>query len=475
MRTAGKVTAGVGAFAVLIGGYAVLDTYDVVPGVLTTADAQRDPVPAPGQSAPPPAASAQPPVPARAAAVTQAADAPVPTPAKVSALVRPLLKNRYLGPSTAITVRDGRTGQHLLDVNADGSYTPASITKMLSAYAIAHSLDLHSTLDTTVTAGAPGSVVLKAGGDTVLNPGKGDPSAVTGRAGLADLAAQVAARLKASGATTTRVDYDLTHAPGPLQASSWDQGLVDGGYTTRIAMLGLSTERSDPGNPPPKDPARTTVAAFVKALAAQGITATVGRTTTAPAGAQQLGVVHSAPVLDVLGVALQDSDNAMIESLARQGAAKAGKPGDTASVTAWVLQTLRGAGIDLRGVKLADTSGLGDGTTIPARVVADVLGKATAGRDRTFEEVVSRLPTAGLNGTLHNRFGVSGTRGGVGVVRAKTGSLPSVTSLAGTVTDKDGRLLTFTVINNGKQPRGPLDARAALDRIVAALATCGCR
>ncbi|MDF8264729.1 D-alanyl-D-alanine carboxypeptidase/D-alanyl-D-alanine endopeptidase [Luteipulveratus flavus] len=475
MRTAGRVAAAGTAVVVLLGGYAALDVYDKVPGVLTTTDAQRDPVPVPGHTAPPPAASAAPPVVPKVEAVAQAADAPVPAPAKVSALVSPLLKSRYLGPTTALTIRDGRTGQHLMDVDADGAHTPASITKMLSAYAIARTLDLGATLDTTVVESSGGSVVLVAGGDTVLNPGSGDPNAVTGRAGLDDLAAQVAKQLKAQGRTSTTVGYDVSYAPGPLQAAHWAQGNVDSGYTARIAMLGLSTQRAHPGTPPPKDPARSTAQAFVKALAGQGISATLGGTTTAAEGAARLGVVHSAPIVDVLGVALQDSDNAMVESLARQAAAKAGRPGDTASVVAWITDTLKRDGIDLRGVRLADASGLGDGTTIPARVLGDLIVRATSGKSPRFEQVVSRLPVAGLNGTVHDRFGVPDARAGVGVVRAKTGSLPSVTSLTGTVLDKDGRLLAFTLINNGKQPRGPLDARAQLDRVVAALAGCGCR
>ncbi|AKU18088.1 D-alanyl-D-alanine carboxypeptidase/D-alanyl-D-alanine-endopeptidase [Luteipulveratus mongoliensis] len=475
MRTAGKVAAGAGALLIALGAYATLDVYDKVPGVLTRADAVRAPVPVAGRTTPPPVASARPPVAGRPALLTGRSNAPVPVPAKVGDVVRPLLKSKNLGPTTAVTVRDGQTGQHLLDVDADGAHTPASITKMLSAYAISSTLDMGATLDTTVTSGAGSSVVLVAGGDTVLAPGKGDPAAINGHAGLEDLAVQVATQLKAKGQTSTTVDYDLSYAPGPLQAAHWDQGNVDMGFTTRIAMLGLSTKRSDPGHAPPKDPARTAADAFAKALAAQGISATLGKQTTKPTGAARLGVVHSAPIADVLGLALQDSDNAMIESLARQAAAKAGKPGDTASVTGWVLDTLRKDGIDTRGVKLADACGLSDGTTIPARVLGDLVVHGTTGRSKPFHEVLTRLPVAAWNGTLHDRFTVDGATSGAGVVRAKTGSLPSVSSLTGTVVDADGRLLAFAVINNGKQAGGALETRASLDRIVAALATCGCR
>ena len=48
--------------------------------------------------------------------------------------------------------------------------------------------------------------------------------------------------------------------------------------------------------------------------------------------------------------------------------------------------------------------------------------------------------------------------------------------MAGTVVDADGRVLSFVVQSPTGLPGGvgTLSARAALDRFVAALATCGC-
>jgi len=48
-----------------------------------------------------------------------------------------------------------------------------------------------------------------------------------------------------------------------------------------------------------------------------------------------------------------------------------------------------------------------------------------------------------------------------------------VNTLAGTVVDKDGRLLAFAFLANATTD--PAAAQSALDKAATALATCGCR
>jgi D-alanyl-D-alanine carboxypeptidase/D-alanyl-D-alanine-endopeptidase (penicillin-binding protein 4) len=374
-------------------------------------------------------------------------------------------------------VVDGTTGAALVQQNQNAAMTPASTTKLLSAWVVANTMNLAKPLTTKVVGGSTGNhIVLVAGGDTALNPGKGDPDHVNGHAGLADLAAQVAKSLKASGeAGAVTVDVDTSYAPGPLTAKHWDPDVVAAGYTARIAQLGLSTERAtDPATPTPADPVTSTQRAFVKALAAQGITATSGGNVTASKTARQLGKVESAPLLDVLGNALQASDNAMIESLTRQAAYLHGVGGSTADVTAYVEKTLKSAGFDTQGVKLADVSGLSDGTTIPARALTAVLLSGSSGKNKPFAQVLTRLSVGGYNGTLDNRFLQTTNDSAAGDVRAKTGSLTDVASLAGTVLTKDNRVLVFVVISNDAHSYGPYGTRAAIDNFVAALQKCGC-
>ena len=59
------------------------------------------------------------------------------------------------------------------------------------------------------------------------------------------------------------------------------------------------------------------------------------------------------------------------------------------------------------------------------------------------DNLIDALPVAGEPGTLKYRLRMSGKR-----VRAKTGTLTGVSSLAGTVRDADGRVLVFAMIAN---------------------------
>ncbi|WP_443334021.1 D-alanyl-D-alanine carboxypeptidase [Streptomyces sp. MNU103] len=63
--------------------------------------------------------------------------------------------------------------------------------------------------------------------------------------------------------------------------------------------------------------------------------------------------------------------------------------------------------------------------------------------------------------------------GAAGLVRAKTGTLTGVNTLAGTVVDRDGRLLAFAFLAN--DTAGAEAAQSTLDKAATALATCGCR
>ncbi|MDT4911428.1 MAG: hypothetical protein QOC66_556, partial [Pseudonocardiales bacterium] len=86
--------------------------------------------------------------------------------------------------------------------------------------------------------------------------------------------------------------------------------------------------------------------------------------------------------------------------------------------------------------------------------------------------VVTSLPVAGWSGTLADRFVKGSQRLAAGVVRAKTGTLTGVSTLAGTVHDHSGRLLAFALLAD--RTRSTVAAETALDAIATRLASCGC-
>lgn len=422
-----------------------------------------------------------------ASPLRQVADGVLPTRESVSAAVSDELDSDWLGPEDrrAVTVRDAITGEHLADRNADLLVTPASTTKILSAAAIVRGLPPEHTFTTRVVTGAtPQHVVLVAGGDMLLARGGGDPEAVAGRLGVGDLAAQTDRVLQEQGHTgEVIVQLDLDHVAGPDVLDSWTDFWVSEGYTGRIVQLALAEDVALPQAPSPQDPPQEVARAFRAALVDRGIEVSGGEEddveeVSSPAEAEELASGASAPLRDVLALALATSDNAMVEQLARQAAAAQGVPTDRTAVTDWIRATVQeDYGVDLTDVTIADASGLSGGTSITVSDVADVLVAGADGRHPALQEVLAAggLPIAGYTGTLSTRFHLPVHAAAIGNARAKTGSLPNVTSLAGTVVTADGRLLVYAMTADRIGEDGAvLEARSVLDEVVAQLARCGC-
>jgi D-alanyl-D-alanine carboxypeptidase/D-alanyl-D-alanine-endopeptidase (penicillin-binding protein 4) len=136
-----------------------------------------------------------------------------------------------------------------------------------------------------------------------------------------------------------------------------------------------------------------------------------------------------------------------------------------------VLEALREDGLDVTGTHLDGASGLAHGTHVTPALLVATLRLDTDPAHPRLRGVAVDLPISGLSGTLSDRFTTSPARG---LVRAKTGSLTAVTSLAGTVQDADGRLLVFAVIADHVPTTGETAAREAVDEFVTQLAGCGC-
>ncbi|GAB3110469.1 hypothetical protein GCM10027055_09820 [Janibacter alkaliphilus] len=475
-----RLIGGLSAVVLVAAGYVAADAYDVVPGVLTLD--QPQPITVPEEQATEPAPEAMPDLVADEPVLAPLADdAPVPTTSGLADALRDDLGDDWLGSRVGAVVRDGDTGEVLYERHADRTQQVASTQKLLSAAAVSSTTDLASSMTTRVVEGeSEDEIVLVAGGDTMLARGEGDPTKVEGRAGLTDLADQVAESLgERQDGLTLRLD--ATYAAGERYPDSWDMADVSSGFTQGVTMIGLAGQRPLPYDPSPRFPEREVLSAFADRLEEAGVSVTVedgGDTwrTAAPDDAEELGSVESAPMGEVLALALQDSDNALTENLARQAAVADGAGAGFTDVAGWITTTLEQAGADMTGVRLLDASGLSRGQRATARSISDAMELGVTGDGGGLRGVLADLPVAALSGTLDERFTEPESQGAAGVARAKTGTLTGVSSLAGTTTTADGRLLTYVIVaDQVPDSTGTIGARSVLDRAVATLTGCGCR
>ncbi len=178
----------------------------------------------------------------------------------------------------------------------------------------------------------------------------------------------------------------------------------------------------------------------------------------------------SPPLTEVVRDMVKSSDNVLAETVLKTMGAEAravagGGPGSWADGLAVVHAMLADLGVPAGTVRVENGSGLFDASSVPAAVVAKVL--AAAWRDfRIGPELASALAIGGVDGTLRRRFGGPEVRGRV---RAKTGTLATVSSLAGLVGVDGVRPLAFVVLVNDLPP-GTRPAAKQLQEIVASYA-----
>ena len=400
-------------------------------------------------------------------------EAPAPAPVALAALLQEALDDPGLGARTAASVVDAQTGEVLLDRRGDAPVLPASTAKIATAVAALAALDPGLRLPTRVLAGArPGEVVLVGSGDVTLAGPAAEPDDPLRPARLADLARDALDAL--AGAPVERVLVDDTAYDGPQLAPGWKPTYVTEGSAMPVSALSVDAGRTAPGRSPRvADPALAAGQALARALGAPDAAVARG---TAPPGAAELAAVQSPPVVRLVERLLTRSDNDVAESLSRQVAIARGHPatfaGSSTAVGEVLAEVLPGSGG--AGFALADGSGLSrDDRVQPAAVTALLSAVVRDGSGR-YAPVLTGLPVAGFDGTLEDRFDAEDARPAAGVVRAKTGTLADVSALAGLVRTRDGRLLAFDVTADAVAAGTTLTAEAALDRLAAALASCGC-
>lgn len=451
-------------------GYVAADVFDVAPGTLTT-QAGTEPV-------------------FEQAGVARTADALVgdlqdrPIDAsQAQELVDGFLSASGVGDDVSVIVAD-RDGTPIVRHNDDVAREPASTVKTLTTYVASMTLDMSSTLDTEVYAvgvdagSGTATLVLKGSGDMLLGTGRNDPDHVNGRAGIGTLVERTAAALREMGVTSVNVGYDDSlfgdkRFPDGIEENN--AGLL---YALPMSSMAIDEGRDWSGGTVPSDPdaesgypprtatpAADTAQEFATQLAACGVSVNgVPTVMDTPDGDSPIASVSSAHLSEIVAYTLRNSDNTEAELFGRLLALATGRENSPEGAVAAVTDGLRDNDIDIEGLHLADCSGLTPGSRLTVGTLIDVQSKFV-GRHTGAAAPSEGLAVSGLSGTALHRYLSDDVDG---LVRLKTGTLGTVTSMTGNVSRLQGGMVLFAVIVNN--PDNMWEASVAVDDLVGKLA-----
>lgn len=413
-----------------------------------------------------------------------AAEARVPdkTPKRLlEARVRRTLSSGPARAATAgiIVMRGQRT---LMAANAEMPLAPASLLKLATtAAAMKRYGPDHRFTTSAVATIAPkagvlvGPLVLVGGGDPTLatatyraerfigKPKPDDPHPIpafrSGSATIEDLAARVAR------AGVRRVVGDLIVDATLFDAVRTQPGWIasylgadpETGYLEALTINEGFTDHE--AKAIVASPALAAGSALKSALARRGvaITGTVRRGRAA-VGAQRLAAVQSPPISEIVFYTNRWSVNYAAEFLLKNLGASFGSGGTTAAGAQVVRQTLAELGVPVDGLRQADGSGLSLQNRMSPRTVAGLVRHFLTETGAAGDALRTSLPVAAGPGTLFKRFRQTEAAGNL---RAKTGTIRGVRSLAGWVTSADGVPIVFVMMfNNATRPSlltSPLD------------------
>jgi serine-type D-Ala-D-Ala carboxypeptidase/endopeptidase (penicillin-binding protein 4) len=199
-----------------------------------------------------------------------------------------------------------------------------------------------------------------------------------------------------------------------------------------------------------EDPALFTVTRFGELLRVVGIeTPKDGLRVakgTIPVGTPPLLEQRSEPLSVLVSRFLKTSDNLYGECLLKTLGAEKGTRGSWDGGARVVQDFLQEAGVETGGLYIADGSGLSRRNTVTPRLLAGLLAYAESRfPEATKAAFMSALPVGGVDGTLRSRFKGTAAENNV---RAKTGTVFSVSGLSGYVTTKSGERLVFSILLN---------------------------
>ncbi len=229
------------------------------------------------------------------------------------------------------------------------------------------------------------------------------------------------------------------------------RGLIrttDGGYRNRILVSGRISRGATGWELflPIEDPATIAISAVRRAMADAGIVVRgAARKGAAPPGASPVYTLESKPLAEIVRDMNKNSNNFMAEMLQRAlGAESFGLPASREKGARAISDFLRSCGVDPAPLVLTDGSGLSRSNMLTASALVRVLVRMN--EDPVLGgPFLDSLPISGTDGTLKRRMNGSAA----GRVRAKTGHIDGVTTLAGYVEETREGPVAFAFLVNG--------------------------
>jgi D-alanyl-D-alanine carboxypeptidase/D-alanyl-D-alanine-endopeptidase (penicillin-binding protein 4) len=353
---------------------------------------------------------------------------------------RALADRGLRGAQVGIVVADLGSGEVLYEREPDTPLVPASLTKLATSAAALWSLDPDYRFRTVLLGGGRkegeryvGDLHLKAWGDPVL---------------VEERLWVLAEQLRQKGIRRVDGDVVVDDSYFDLQrfGADWKpsrasyrapNGAVSVNFnTTRLRGRALAIA---------DDPADNAGRELLRMLAGEGIAVSGGVRSGAPSPAAPVLAESESKSLGAIVADLNKlSNNFIAEQLLKtMGAERLGPPGTAEKGLQVVADYLSAIGVDPRGARLHDGSGLSPSNRITARAVVRILSETV--RDfRVGPEFLASLRIAGVEG------GPGRFRDPLCLrkLRVKTGHLDGVAALAGYGESAAGRRLVFAILVN---------------------------
>jgi D-alanyl-D-alanine carboxypeptidase/D-alanyl-D-alanine-endopeptidase (penicillin-binding protein 4) len=179
---------------------------------------------------------------------------------------------------------------------------------------------------------------------------------------------------------------------------------------------------------------------------------------------EKIAEVSSPPLQKMIRFALLYSDNVLSQRIAMLATGLNGYPLNKTGLNEMLNAKISGIGVDTTGMKLVDGSGLGGENRVSAKTVSQLLLKIKS--EPKLKVIYDSLPVSGESGTLIGRYHSTAPQA-VGLVRAKTGSTRHTVSLAGFATSGEKEYVFVVIADGVGRTRRLQDAaRSAIDRML---------